>query len=403
MTTQETPKKQSLRWPKYLLCGLAGLVIGFMLCAAGNAALSASNSKTAINTALLDKVQAILQKKFDGDIDSKKQSEGAAAGAVAALGDPYTVYLDEKANKELNDDLKGQLSGVGIEMGQKNGKLTVIAPLDGTPASKAGVRAGDVIAGIDGTDTRTMTVDEAVTKIRGQAGTEVTLTIIRGGESPKEVKLTREVISVPSVSYELKPGNVGYIKVRQFGETTAKDFENALSSLKAQGATSVVIDLRDDPGGYLQGAVDIASEFLKPGQKVVEERSRHDASKMLTAEGGGLFEEGKVVVLTNGGSASASEILAGALHDNGRATLVGEKTYGKGSVQEIICLSGVQLTSSCDGASLKVTVAHWFTPNGINISKEGIKPDTEVQLTNDDYNASRDPQLQKALILATQP
>lgn len=404
MTKQETTFKKTNHWLKYLLSGLLGLVLGFAVCAGGNAALAKlTTPKKAIDTALLDKVQNILVQKFDGDIDTKKQSEGATAGAVAALGDPYTIYLDEKANKELNDDLKGQLSGVGIEMGQKNGKLTVIAPIDGTPAAKGGIRSGDVIVAIDGVDARTMTVDDAVNKIRGQAGTDVKLTIVRGADQPKEIKLTREVISVPSVSYELKPGNVGYIKVRQFGQTTAQDFESALTSLKSQGATSVVIDLRDDPGGYLQGAVDIASQFLKPGQKVVEERSRHEASKMLTAEDGGLFEEGKVVILTNGGSASASEILAGALHDNGRATLVGEKTYGKGSVQEIICLTGVQLSSTCDGASLKVTVAHWYTPNGINISKEGIKPDTEVQLTNEDYNASRDPQLQKALILATQP
>ncbi len=390
-------------WPKYILVGLLFFVLGFALCAGGNFALSRLSSKSSISTATLEQVEGILKQKFDGDIDPQKQSEGAAAGAVAALGDPYTVYLDEKANKELTDDLKGELSGVGIEVGEKNSKLTVIAPIDGAPASKAGIRTGDVIVGIDGADTRGMTIDEAVNKIRGQAGTQVKLTVIRGNDQPKDITLTREVISVPSVSSELKSNNVGYIKVRQFGEDTAQDLQKALTSLKAQGATSVVLDVRDNPGGYLQSAVEIASQFLPTGQKVVEERSRHQASKTDTALPGGVFENGKVVVLTNGGSASASEILAGALHDNGRATLVGDKTFGKGSVQEVICLAGLQLSSNCNGPSLKVTVAHWYTPNGINISKEGIKPDVAVSLSNDDYNAGRDPQLQKALEVATQP
>jgi carboxyl-terminal processing protease len=399
VNSKSSPPAPKHLWLKAVLIAVVFFAIGFSICAGGNYYLSRFESKDGVNTAVLDKVERILKQKYDGDIDTEKQAEGSAAGAVAALGDPYTVYLDEKANKELNNDLKGELSGVGIEVGQKNGRLTVIAPLDGTPAAKAGIRAGDIIAAIDGTDSRTLTIDEAINKIRGQAGSEVTLTIVRGSAPPKEVKITRELISVPSVSYEMKPGGVGYIKLRRFGEDTTSGVKNAITNLKSQGAQSIVLDVRDNPGGYLQSAVDIASQFMSEGV-VVEERSKHSKTKAVNAIPGGLFTSGKVVILTNQGSASASEILAGALHDNGRATLVGEKTYGKGSVQEVICLTGLQLMSSCEGPSLKVTVAHWFTPKGVNISKEGIKPDVEEKLDNEDYDANRDPQLQKALELA---
>jgi carboxyl-terminal processing protease len=350
-----------------------------------------------IDTSLLSQVQAILNQKYDGEIDIKKQAEGAAAGAVAALGDPYTIYLDTKANKELSDDLKGELSGVGIEVGEKNGKLTVIAPIDGTPADKAGIKSGDFIAAIDGVDSKSLTIDEAVNRIRGEKGTEVKLTIIRGSEAPKEFKITREVINVPSVSYEMKDGSIGYIKIRRFGEDTAQLVKDAGLSLRSQGAKVLVLDLRDNPGGYLESSVDVASEFMTSGM-VVEERSKKMKTKVHNVKPGGTLTDIPLVVLINGGSASASEILAGALSDNGRAVLIGEKSYGKGSVQEVICLNGSSLFSSnCNGPSLKVTVAHWYTPKGVNISKEGIMPALEVKLTDDDSNNNRDPQLQRAI------
>ena len=358
---------------------------------------AAKKSVGNIDTSLLNKVESIINQKYDGDIDAKKQSEGAAAGAVAALGDPYTIYLDAKANKELSNDLKGELSGIGIEVGEKNGKLTVIAPIDGTPAYKAGIKSGDYIAAIDGVDTKSLTIDEAVNKIRGEKGTEVKLTIVRGSEAPKEITITRELINVPSVSYEMKDGNIGYIKIRRFGEDTAELVKTAGESLKSQGAKGLVLDLRDNPGGYLESSVQVASEFMSSGM-VVEERSRKAKTKVHNVESGATLTDIPLVVLINGGSASASEILAGALSDNGRAILIGEKSYGKGSVQEVICLDGSSMfTSSCNGASLKVTVAHWYTPKGVNISKEGIKPQVEVKLTEDDSNSNRDPQLQKAI------
>ena len=338
-------------------------------------------------------VKQILKDNFDGDIDGEKMSQGAVRGLVASLGDPYTTFLDKTQSKALSDSLKGELSGIGIEIGLKNNRLTVISPLDGSPAAKAGLRSGDVIGLIGTEDTSEMTLDTAVDKIRGEKGTEVKLTILRGSDKPLELTIVRDTITVSSVKYEVKPGGIGYIRLRQFGDDTDTAIRAATADLAKQGVTKIVLDLRDNPGGYLNSAVTVSSEFLDSGT-VVEERSRHSESKTLVANPGGALTKVKLIILVNGGSASAAEIAAGALKDNGRATLVGEKTYGKGSVQEIKNLS--------DGNQLKVTVAHWYTPKGVNISKEGIAPDVEVKNSSEDYNAGRDPQLDKALELAAQ-
>jgi carboxyl-terminal processing protease len=398
---KDSDKKDSSNIKKNLLLVGLGFMIGifsFWLIGIIN---SPSLSKNKIDTTLLDKVQSILQNKYNGELDYQKMSEGAAAGAVAALGDPYTTFLDEASNKELNDDLAGELSGIGIEVGQKNDRLTVIAPIDGTPADNAGIRAGDYIAAIDGVDSRSLTIDEAVKKIRGEKGTKVKLTIVRGSESPKEIEITRDLINVPSVTSELKADNVGYIKIRRFGEDTAQEVRKAGLELKLQGAKVLVLDVRDNPGGYLQSAVDVASEFYSEGV-VVEERSRNSKTKVDNAKPGGALTDIPVIVLINEGSASASEILAGALNDKDEAILIGEKSYGKGSVQEVICINNILFSNNCKGPSLKVTIANWFTPNGVNISKEGIKPEFEVKLTEDDANNNRDPQIDKAIELAKQ-
>lgn len=342
-----------------------------------------------IDSNRLKEVQDILSHRFDGDIDQNKQTEGAISGLVASLGDPYTVYMNAATTKELSNELKGELSGIGIEVGIKNNRLTVIAPIDGTPAAKAGIRSGDIIALIDGADSSTLTLDEAVNKIRGEKGTEVKLTVVRGSQNPQELKITRDNITVSSVTYEVRDNQIGYIKIRRFGDDTIEATRAATAALKQQGAKAVVIDLRDNPGGYLDGAVRVTSEFQSSGV-VVEQRSRFDKKgSKQNAVSGGLMTDIPVVVLINGGSASASEIMAGSLKDNGRATLVGEKSYGKGSVQEMVDLSS--------GNTLKITVAHWYTPKGINITKEGIKPDIEVKNSAEDFNAGIDPQLQKAL------
>jgi carboxyl-terminal processing protease len=338
----------------------------------------------------LNSIYALMQRNFDGKISDQSALDGAKAGLVAAGGDPYTVFLNATSAKALSDELTGKLSGIGAEIGIKNNVLTVISPIEDTPASKAGLRAGDLIAKIDSDDTTNMTVDTAVSKIRGKADTKVTLKIVRAGvPAAFDVVITRANITVPSVKSSLKNGNVAYIDITQFGPDTADLVNKAATSLKAQGATKVILDLRNDPGGYLDAGVSIASQFLPAGKVVVSERTDGKTTNTLTAASGGLLIGLPTVVLINAGSASASEIVAGALHDNNVAQLEGEKSFGKGSVQEIKDLP--------DGAQLKVTVAHWYTPAGVNINKEGIKPDVTTDLTTDDFNNSRDPQLDKAL------
>jgi carboxyl-terminal processing protease len=340
----------------------------------------------------LNELYGLMQRNFDGQIDDTKALEGAKAGLVAAGGDPYTTYLTAKEAKDLNDSLTGKLSGIGAEIGKRNNFLTIIAPIDDTPAARAGLKAGDLIAKINDEDTTNMDVDTAVSKIRGDKGTQVKLKLVRAGvNDPIDVTITRDEITVPSVKWSMKNGNVAYIDVTRFGPDTADLVNKAATELKNQGAAKVILDLRNDPGGYLDAGVAIASEFLDAGKLVVEERTGGKSTNKLDATAGGKLRGLPTVVLINSGSASASEIVAGALHDNGVAKLVGEKSFGKGSVQEIKNLP--------DGAQLKVTVAHWYTPGGVNINKEGIKPDTEAKLTTDDFNANRDPQLDKALEL----
>lgn len=340
----------------------------------------------------LNDLQATLERKFDGDVDPAKALDGAKAGLVSSLGDPYTVYMTKKQAQELADDLKGSLSGIGAEIGFRNNQLTVVAPIANTPAAKAGLQPKDTIIKIDGKDPAGLTLDEAVGKIRGKAGTDVTLTIVRGNAAPFDVKITRADINVPSVTWK-KEGDVGIITVSRFGDDTVTLVKQAANELNSQGATKYVLDLRNNGGGYLQAAVGVSNVFMD-NKVVVEERKDGKTTDKLSTTSGGSLVGKPVVVLINSGSASASEITAGALQDQGVAKLVGEKSFGKGSVQEIIDLAG--------GAQLKVTVAHWFTPKGRGIDKKGIAPDAEVKMTTEDINASRDPQLDKAKELLNQ-
>ncbi len=394
MNSSSTSRRKGLL--KLLVVGFLCFSVGFAFNAVGAKVYIGAPRETArsgIDLSTFREVDKILRSKFDGEVNADKQSEGATIGMVASLGDPYTAYLTADQTKALNDDLNGELSGIGVEVGVKNGKLTVIAPIDGTPAAKAGLRSGDYIAQINGVDSSAYTLDEAVSKIRGEKGTKVKLTIVRGTEPPKEIEITRDTITVASVTTEVREGNIGYIKIRRFAEETNDLIVNAAATFKAQGVRGILLDVRDNPGGYLDTAVDVSSQFVGSGV-IVEERSKHGENRTFKATPGGKFTDLPTVVLTNSGSASASEITAGALHDAGRATLVGEKTFGKGSVQQVLSLR--------NGASLKVTIAHWFTPKGINIGKEGIKPDVEVKLTTEDYNADRDPQYSKAIEILRQ-
>lgn len=381
------PKPRS----KSVIVGVVILVGGFVLGQAAPRLVPSSwlIGRSNLDFSSLNEMYDLMQRKYDGNIDQNKVLDGARAGVVSSAGDPYTVYLDAKAAKDLDDQLKGTLSGIGAEVGIKNNHLTIIAPVEGSPAEKAGLRAGDVVAKINNQDPSDLTLDQAVAKIRGNKGTKVTLTIVRGTSQPQDLTITRDVITVPSVKWSMKPGNIGYINITEFGTDTADKTVQAARELKSQGAQKIVLDLRNDPGGYLDAAVSVVSQFVPAGKTVVEERHDGKTRDTLESQDGGQLVGLPVVVLINEGSASASEITAGALRDDIGAKLIGEKSFGKGSVQEITKLDG--------GAEVKITVAHWFTPSGKGIDKVGITPDIEVKQTADDFNAGRDPQLDRAL------
>jgi carboxyl-terminal processing protease len=324
------------------------------------------------------------------DVSSTAKVYGAINGLVQSLGDPYTEFFNPSDNQQFQQDISGNFGGIGAELGTNiKNEIVIVAPLKGTPAESAGLKAQDIVAGINGSSTEQLTVDQAVNLIRGQIGTSVKLTIMRSGwDKTKDFSITRENIQVPIVDFEMK-GDIAHVSLHQFDQTANQLVYNALVKAMNQNAKGIVFDLRDDPGGYLDAAVDISGYFLKPGSLVVSEVGRTVATTTYTATGNGALDNFPMVVLVNGGSASASEILAGALHDDRDIKLIGEKTFGKGTVQELENLS--------DGSSLKITVAHWVLPSGKIIDHEGIAPDYEVPLTDDNIKNKQDPQLDKAI------
>lgn len=330
----------------------------------------------------------LVTEKYVGNIDPQKMVYGAVKGMVEALGDPYSAFLEPGANKVLLEDLSGEIQGIGAELTLKDGKLLVVAPLDDSPAKKAGLKPQDEILKINGEDASQMTLDQAIEKIRGKAGTKVTLLISRAEFSePKEFNITREVIKIQSVKYEMK-GDIGYIKIIQFGDDTSRLAKQAAEDLAKKNPKAIILDLRDNPGGYLDASVDVASLFMDRGV-VVKEQYKDGRIEELKTTLDGILSKYKVIVLVNEGSASASEIVAGALKDSRGAVIIGKKTFGKGSVQELENLQ--------NDASLRITVAKWLTPNNKTINQEGISPDIEVDLSSDDQAAGRDPQLDRAL------
>ncbi len=333
-----------------------------------------------------------LQQKFVRQENFKIQDMiyGAIAGMVKALDDPYTVFFSPDDTKKFLEDVSGRFEGVGMEVGIRKKQLQIIAPLEGTPAAKAGLRAGDKIIKINDTFTVDLTIDEAISLIRGPKGTEVSLTIFRDEwDSVKEFKIKREVIEVPSLKWELK-GDIAYIKIYQFSEKANSDFSKVAVEILNSPAKKIILDLRNNPGGYLEVSRNIAGWFLEKGQTVVIEDFNHKKDQTIyKSEGNAKLLSYPIVILINSGSASASEILASALHDNRGVKLIGEKSYGKGSVQELESLTG--------GSSLKITIADWLTPKGARITNVGLEPDIKVEMTEEDYSKERDPQLDKAI------
>jgi carboxyl-terminal processing protease len=329
-------------------------------------------------------------------IDKDKMTYGAVAGMVNALGDPYTVFYNPEEAKQFQQDLSGTFEGIGAQLGMKNNQIKVIAPLKGTPAEKAGILPGDTIIEVDGKSTLELNIDEVTNMIKGAKGTEVILTITRAkkGEAAvtKEIKIIRDVIKVPTVEYKIVENNgkkIVQMTISHFSDNVYEDFKKAAFEILNQQYDGIVLDLRNNPGGLLDKTVDIAGWFLEKDKIVLTEQNKNLDKNSYKSNGPSSFANTPIVILVNKGTASASEILTGALKDNRNITVIGETSFGKGLVQRVVTLD--------DGSSLKVTTAKWYTPNGTLIQDTGIKPDIEVELTEDDYNNNKDPQLDRAL------
>lgn len=377
----------------YLLVGWLVFSVGVMYgrggFGSGQSVSSNKNLPANLDYTTVEQVYDSLRGKYDGQLSAEQLLDGLKAGLVKASGDPYTEYLDPKEASSFNDDMNGSFTGIGAELGKSpDGKsVVIISPIAGFPAEKAGLRAKDVIAEINGKSAYDIPVSEAVKQIRGEKGTKVKLKIIRGDQS-LDFEITREQITIPSVEHKILEGNIGYLKVSRFAEDTTGLSQQAAKEFKQAGVKGVILDLRGDPGGLLDSAVDVSSLWLPAGKTVLREKRDGKVIRTYKSQGEATLAGMPTVVLIDAGSASASEITAGALRDNNVATLIGEKSFGKGSVQQIQSLE--------NGAILKVTIARWFTPNDKNIDKEGIKPDQEVKRSDEDFRNGKDPQLEAA-------
>lgn len=324
------------------------------------------------------------------NINREEMVNGAIKGLVESLGDPYSFFMTEKETNTFKEDLEGILEGIGAEIGIKNEVLTIVSPLENSPAQKAGLKAGDKILQINEIITMGMTVEKAVQIIRGPKGTNVTLTISRDGlDEAEEITITRDVINIPATKFEIKKGNIAHINLYQFNENASSEMKTIQKKIAEANPKGIILDLRNNPGGYLETAVDIASYFIPKGQAVAIEDFGNGDKTIHKAIKNNSLGDYPLVVLVNEGSASASEILAGALRDNKQTKLVGKQTFGKGSVQQLLNLK--------ENSTLKITIAKWLTPNGLSISETGLTPDVEVELTLEDFKANKDPQLDKAL------
>lgn len=331
-----------------------------------NGNLPAKLDYSSVNT-----VYKSLKENYNGKLTEGQLIDGLKHGLAESTDDPYTEYFTAKEAKQFNDQLNEQFSGIGAELGQdSNGNLQVIAPIAGTPAAAAGLQAQDLIATINSTSTSGMSVDEAVSKIRGPAGSKVTLQIVRNHSQALTLTITRQNITVPSVTTKILPGNIGYIQIATFADDTSDLAKKAADQFASQHVKGIILDLRDDPGGLLTAADNVSSLWLNQGQTIVTTRGT-DGSQTTTAQGGNELHGIPTVILINNGSASASEITTGALHDNNDAYVIGAKSYGKGVVQQLINFD--------DGSQLKVTIASWYRPNGQSINHRGITPDQAVK------------------------
>lgn len=328
-------------------------------------------------------------------IDNSKLLYGAIKGMVDAAGDPYTAYLDPKESKNFNDSLQGSFEGIGTEIGKRDSNIVIIAPLKNTPAERAGLKPGDIVLKIDNVSTYKMSLDEAVSRIKGKRGTVVNLNIFREGElEPIDLKITRAVINIPVMDlvyldYQSAKEKIAHLSIYNFNEKLPTEFQKAVSEIMEKNVQNIILDLRNNPGGILETAVNIAGYFIDSESVVVKEMTQSGNVNEHKSKGDASLKSRKIAVLINKGSASASEILAGALKEINNVPIIGEKSFGKGSVQAFESLP--------DRSSLKLTVAKWLTPKGNSIQDNGITPDIEIKMSKDDVKDKKDPQLDKAI------
>ena len=346
--------------------------------------------------ALLNEITRLLESEYidPASIDEQELTYGAAAGLVSSLGDPNTMFVEPVQAAIIEEDMQGSFEGIGATVDLVDGVLTIVQPLPNSPAVRAGIQAGDQVLAVDGVSLEGMSLIDSITLIRGPKGTQITLLIRREGiEEPFGVEVTRDRIEVSIVESRMLDGQIGYISLAEFNAVALDQVQSALKSLKRDGMQGLILDLRNNPGGYLHMAIEIASEFLPRGTLVVTEQQRDQAPNEYTVRRNGSAVDVPLVVLVNGGSASASEIVAGAIQYHGRGKLIGTTTFGKGSVQSTHTLS--------DGSSLRVTIAKWVLPGGRILQGDGIEPDERVEITPEQAAAGEDPQLDRAIGLLT--
>ena len=383
-------KRQQLSWFLTLvIVAIVSFVAGARSDALFANVASVFGVRTSNKTIDLSSVQKTYQElvaNYDGKLDTQKLIYGANRGLVEAAGDPHTAYMDPDETKEFDKSLSGQIGGgIGAEIGLRNNKPTIIKPLENSPAQKAGIKAGEVIVKVNDEASSDWSVEKVVSKIRGEVGTSVKLTLLSDGKT-REVSVVRQNIVSPAVESEVD-GEIGILKVNRFGDDTVSLSRKYASEFVEKGVKKVILDLRNNPGGTVGAAQGLLGIWLD-NQIAMTERRGSEIVKTLRTTGTSILGNMKTVVLINGNSASASEITAGALREYGKATLVGQKSYGKGSVQIVLGLPG--------GSQMKVTEARWYTPKGKNIDKTGIEPDVKVDLSSDDVNNNVDPQMDKA-------
>ena len=362
-----------------LLTGVIGFTLGTRM---------HNLSATQLDYSILNEVYNVLQSKYDGKLDKEALIDGAAKGLVAGAGDIYTEYMTAEEYNELEVELSGEFYGIGVEIGlNENNQLAIISTLDDSPARKAGLQGGDLIYTIDDEDATGWSTSYAASKIKGDLGTKVKISVIRDGEK-KEFEIERAKIDNPSVTWEVDDDGIGYMRISTFGDDTTSLAQQAAEEFVDKGVKGIVLDLRSNTGGYVDAAQAVSSLWLNRGETITQERSNNKTIATIKATGDNILKDIPTVVLIDGATASASEITAGALRDNAGAKLIGYQSYGKGLVQEVIDLS--------NGDVVKVTIAKWYTPNGDNINGEGLKPDEEVEMTAGQYNSGDDTQLERA-------